>query len=212
MDFELEIQSQRRGNGKNPSVQYNEPTVRAWFLSIGLTRRPRCPGCGGHLLPKVTTIALDIAWCESCGRRAAEIKRNGDRPLVDYVRGFASTETHRIVPYLMALTDLASPIELTQRHGVTFWTPPLELEETDAYLRWLTLHQELTETATSVVDYEDDSDRHSLQNEGTPLVLPGRGTVHPAPAGPDKQQRPHPVGEGAREARAVATGPTQRRE
>ena len=149
MDFELKMDSRRGVDDKKPTVQYNEPTARAWFLSIGLARRPRCPGCGGNLLPKVTTIALDIAWCESCGHRAAMIKRDGHRPLVDYVQGFSSTETHRFLPYLMALETLASPIEVTRRHGVTFWTPPHELNETDAYLRWLVLHEKLVASTQS---------------------------------------------------------------
>ena len=71
------------------------------------------------------------------------VKIDGQRPVVGAVGNFCSTETHRIVPFLFKLPDLASPVELTLKHGVTFWTPPHDVDETDAYLRWLVLHEKL---------------------------------------------------------------------
>jgi len=98
---EFALRSESQVKAAPPIATENVPTVRDWFLSIALKRRPRCPKCGADLLPKVTSIADGIARCRRCS----------PSPDLDSLIGQANA------------TRAYGAGEFTESHGIWFWTP-----------------------------------------------------------------------------------------
>ena len=122
----FELHGENTSKTTSPSTSEISPeTIEAacshlpWFMSISLSSRPRCFGCGGRLLPKVVFIQANCAICDRCERINWDDFR----------------------PYWLALQSRAGPLELTRTRGIVFWTPPVTLRDMDAYLRWLELRQ-----------------------------------------------------------------------
>lgn len=93
------------------------------------------------MLPKVVTIAFDVAWCETCGDRVRRSGREPDRQSSEPDRPLSSFDTVTMIPFLRAIESIGCPGELTLARGITFWTPPPTLPDYDVFMRWLDLRE-----------------------------------------------------------------------
>ena len=111
----------RKRSGNDPDFP-NTPSPHIyrdlpWFMSVSLSQRPRCFGCGGRMLSKVVTFSHGFALCEDC----------------------ALTDWSNFHGCWRAIESLGSDREISRSRGITFWTPPVSLPDHDAFLRWLEL-------------------------------------------------------------------------
>ncbi len=99
-----------------PRTGHPSPTTTTrFFVTLAVSNRPRCPSCGGKLLPKAVRIHRGICWCDNC----------------------PSMNEDAYVNTLLALESRIGPSELSRSRGVTFWTPPSDLSMQDCYIRWM---------------------------------------------------------------------------
>lgn len=121
---ELAMEALRRSSSNRP-----------WFMSVTLSSRPRCFGCGGRMLPKVVVVQSNFAICEQC----------------------STIDWSDYQPFWLALDSLGSPLELSRNRNIIFWTPPATLPDHDAYLRWLELWDIMSTTRTPRSEPSDDN-------------------------------------------------------
>lgn len=153
-------ETQERRPPKSPERPNSSPQTRSWFMSVAVPTRPRCPACGGRMLPKAVMICGDVAWCDICH----DAQHSDD------------------VGWITGLLSRAGPSEFTVSRGVTFWTPPATLDDMPIYGRWVQVAQQqrASRRAVSIEDlraWTDDEHLASVVTESESRPAASSGSV-----------------------------------